>query len=400
MAEKIEFYIPFDENIADGEWKFFFPIAKVHHMGMSIDFTQERGENMVSNFKNKIPDFDLPINLQHNDGLGIYGHIADLRLGEGRVEWLPKFNDGAVKEIRDKGYKYASPEIIFDGYQGVYDGKYYKDVALAIAITPRPRLGRETLVFSEGEWRPLELSNEDTEEIMPEVTLNEEQFGELNKTIGARVGEFFIKLLGGHEDEDVDESKSEPEEKQEVELQEKQEPEMNEEEKAEFAEKLEEKDGKILELEDKMKELEEKAQKYDEQLELAKAEAEKERQGARKIAFAETAKEIHGLPEMEVEFAEELMWLEDADESEDKVHYNALLNVLKALGEQSKTAELFSEKGNDGNLPQTPGEKLDALVADKVKDGKSVPEAYAEVFKENPGLYKEYDSENTKASKE
>jgi hypothetical protein len=403
MAKKIEFYIPFDENIGDGEWKFFFPIAKVHHMGQTIDFTRERGENMVSNFKNKIPDFDLPINILHDDGLGIYGHIADLRLGDRCVEWLPNFNDGAVDEIKAKGYKYASPEIIFDGFQGVYDGKYYSDVALAIAITPRPRLGRDTLVFSEGEWIQMSGDDEDTEEIMPEVKLNDEQFDELNKSIGARIGEFFVKLLGGHEDEVVPDPEPEPTPEpvvpQETELQEEQEPEMSEEEKAEFAEKLEEKDSKILELEEKMQELEEKAQKYDEQLRLAEEEAEKERQNARKLAFSETAKEIHGLPEMELDFAEELMWLEDADESDEKVHFNTILNVLKALGEQQKTAELFSEKGNDSSTPQSVNEKVDALVAAKVKEGKDIVEAYEEVFGENPGLYKEYDEANTKTLK-
>jgi hypothetical protein len=399
---KIAFFVPFDENIGDGDWKFFFPFRTVHHMGLTIDFTRERGENMVSNFNNRIPDFDLPINLQHNDGLGVYGHIAGLRVGDECIEWLPKFNDGAVTEIKSKGYKYASPEVVFDGYQGVYDGKYYSDVALAIAITPRPRLGRETLVFSEGEWHPLEGDDEDTEEIMTEVTLNEEQFGELNKTIGARVGEFFIKLIGGQGDEDTPEPEPQPD-VQEAELQDGQEPEMSEAEKQEFAEQLKAKDTQIAELEvqaAKVAELEEKAQKYDEQLRLAEEKAETERQNARRVAFAETAKEIHGLPEMELDFAEELMWLDDADESEEKVHYNAIMNVLRALGEQEKTSKLFGEAGHDSDEPKKIDERMDALVAAKVKEGKSVAEAYAEVFKENPTLYKEYDSENTTVSNE
>jgi len=401
MADKIEFLIPFNEIVDDDGWRRFFPCRTVYHMGQTIDFTTDRGDNMVSNFKNHIPDFDLPINTLHSDELGVYGHIADMRMGDGWVEWLPHFNDGAVDEIKSKGYKYSSPEIVFDGYQGVYDGKIYRDVALAIAITPKPRLGRDTLVFSADGWEPYkedgeELSVEDTEETMPEVTLNEEQMGELKEGIFAQVGKVFMKFWNGNMDDELEPEPVEPEPEPEPEPT-KLEDEDNE---MELAEQIQEKDSKILELEEqleKMKELEEKAQKYDEQLKLAEEKAEEERQNARKLEFAEVAKEIHGLPEMETDFAEELMWLEDADDSEDKAHFNTLLNVLRALGEQQKTSELFSEKGNDGDLPQTVGEKIEKLVVAKMSEGMSRAEAVQAVFDENKGLYKEYDSENTKS---
>jgi len=159
---------------------------------------------------------------------------------------------------------------------------------------------------------------------------------------------------------------------------------------------IRDRDTQILELAEQMKELEEKAQKYDEQLRLAEEKAEQARQDARKLQFTEVAKEIYGLPEMETEFADELMWLEDADDSEDKVHYNALMNVLRALGNQEKMAALFGEKGNDGDNSSEITQKIENLVAAKVKDGASVKDAYEQVFSENPELYTEYDEENTK----
>ena len=396
MEKQIEFLIPFDDSaVGDGGWRKFFPCRTVYHMGQTIDFTIDRAENMVNNFKGRIPDYDLPINTLHADEHGVYGRIADLRLGDNWVEWLPEFNDGAVEEIKTKGYKYASPEIVFEGFQGVYDGKEYRDVALAIAITPRPRLGRDTLVFSEGKWESYEGDDEDKEKIMTEVKLNEEQMGELKEGVFAQIGSFFSTLFKGNiaiiEPEVEEEQEKTPEPKVE---------------ESKFAEQLEEKSAEILVLEEKqkaqeaeMQELKDKAQKYDEQLRLAEEEAEKERQNARKLAFAETAKDIHGLPETELNFADELMWLEDADASEGKVHYNTLLNVLRALGEQEKTAELFGEIGNDGSVAKTVNERVDDLVAAKVKEGMGKADAVKAVFADNPGLYKEYDSENTKAIK-
>jgi hypothetical protein len=175
-----------------------------------------------------------------------------------------------------------------------------------------------------------------------------------------------------------------------------------------FAEQVKEKETKILELEGqaeereaKMKELEDKAQKYDEQLKLAEEEAEKERQNARKLEFTEVAKEIHGLPEMETDFADELMWLDESDDSEGKVHYNAVLNVLQALGNQEKAAKLFGEIGNDGETPASADSKVEKLVAEKMKDSDiTVGEAYAEVFKDNPKLYAEYNEVKTEPKQE
>jgi len=386
--EKIKFVIPFDD-MQDGEWKLFFPFKTVYHYGQEIKFTPKRGANMIKNF-GVVPDYDLPINILHNDELGVFGHIGELRIGDTGIEWRPQFNDGAIEKIKEKGYKYASPEIWFDDFPGV-DGEKYDDVALGIAITPRPRLGKDTLMFSDGEWEKTEDDEEDTEDIMPEVTLNEDQMGELKQNFLQSIGSWFSDLKNGKTYAPAEEEADEQEQEEQSE-----ELKMSEEEKQAFAEQLGVKDTQITELEDKMKELEGKAQKYDEQLKLAEEKAEQERIGKRKLEFAEVAKEIHGLPEAETEFADELMWLEDADVSEGKVHYNTLLNVLRALGNQEKAAELFGEKGHDNDGAVTVTQKIEALVEAKVKEGASYSDAYTQVNNENPELYTEYDKENTK----
>ncbi len=386
---KIKFVIPFDD-IQDGEWKLFFPFKTVYHYRQKIKFTPKRGAEMVGNF-GKVPDYELPINTLHDDALGVFGYIKSLRIGDYGIEWLPEFNEGAVEKIKEKGYKYASPEVIFDGFPGV-DGKEYDNVALGIAITPRPRLGKDTLVFSDGEWT---IGDDEMEDEMPDVTLNDEQMGELKEGIFAQLGKTFTKFWNGKPESDKPEPEPEPE-PEPIALE-------SEDDSMEFAEQLKEKEQRILELEEAqkasdeaLKALEDKAQKYDEQIRVAEEEAAQARQATRKLEFAEVAKKVYGLPEMETEFADELMWLEDADTSDDKVHYNALMNVLLALGNQEKMAELFSEKGVNSNTPTPVEQKIEKMVAVKVKEGMSVSDAYQLVLSENPELYTEYSKANTK----
>lgn len=141
----MEYFVPFS---ADDGWRLYFPVGTVYHRGQKIVFTPKDAEEMVQNFKKRIPDYDLPINILHTDAHGVYGYIADMRATDRGVEWLPQYRDEKKGEIKDKGYKYASPELQFRSYQSV-DGGKHNNVALGIALTPRPRLGQMTAVFSE-----------------------------------------------------------------------------------------------------------------------------------------------------------------------------------------------------------------------------------------------------------
>lgn len=143
-------FIPFAER-EDG-WFLFFPLGDVWHRREKVTFTEADAGEMIANFKeHNVPNYDLPINVLHRDELGIYGNIADLRLADGEVQWKPQWIESKLEELKSKGYRFASPEIWWRDYQSV-DGKDYNNVAMGIAITPRPRLGRATAVFSDGEW--------------------------------------------------------------------------------------------------------------------------------------------------------------------------------------------------------------------------------------------------------
>lgn len=143
-------FVPFAER-EDG-WFLFFPLGDVWHHREKVTFTKADAGEMIANFKeHNVPNYDLPINVLHRDELGIYGNIADLRLADGEVQWKPQWIESKLEELKSKGYRFASPEIWWRDYQSV-DGKDYNNVAMGIAITPRPRLGRATAVFSDGEW--------------------------------------------------------------------------------------------------------------------------------------------------------------------------------------------------------------------------------------------------------
>jgi cation transport regulator len=146
-AEDVTYFVPFSER-EDG-WYLYFPVGTVYHYGKKIEFTQKDAQEMVTNFQvHNIPDYDLPVNILHRDEYGVYGYIDDLRFTGNEVQWKPHFREEKIEEIKDKGYRYASPEVRLRRYQAL-DGDYYDNVALGIALTPRPRLGRATAIFSD-----------------------------------------------------------------------------------------------------------------------------------------------------------------------------------------------------------------------------------------------------------
>jgi cation transport regulator ChaB len=391
MADNVRFLIPFSEPTDSGGWRLFFPFKEVHHMGMKVNFTRADGAEMVNNFKLPVPDYPLPINERHDDGAGIYGRVADLRVGENGVEWRPEFNDGAAKSLRDKGYMYASPEIQFRGYVGVYDGKEYNNVALGVAITPRPRLGAATLVFSDGEWAELEDGAEgDAEDTIMEeqnmsndTALNEESVKEIARDeVRKNFGEWVMSLFE-HKPSPADQAealKEEPGNEQE---------ENHDDVVREYSEKLSEKDAQIAALQDALAETERRVALFEEQKEAAV-------RAQRLMEFSEIAEEIPGLTEAPAEFAETLMWLNDIDATEEKVHYSKILAVLKVLGKREAVAALFTEAGHDGQDSETVEAKIGRLVAEKVAGGATQARALQELFSEQPELYAEYNRKNLK----
>lgn len=385
-------FIPFAER-EDG-WYLYFPLGDVWHHRQKVTFTEADAQEMLANFKeHNVPNYDLPINVLHRDELGIYGNIADLRLADGEVQWKPQWIESKLEELKSKGYRFASPEIWWRDYQAV-DGKDYNNVAMGIAITPRPRLGRATAVFSDGAWWEQE----------PESTLNEvaemltnaikglfadqdkeedKMTEEFNEELAQGVFERLWNKLTAKTEEGKSEDETEAQDfSEQLEA-------LEEKLRGEFSEKLAEKDAELKALDEAKAKAEEEAQEFSEKF------AAEERQ--RRLAeFSETAKGLN-VPVKAEEFGAILMLFHDADTSEDKAGYNKMIAVVEALGNAEKMATLFAESGSDA-VGSEPVVKLDALIKKRREETKeSLADATVWVAQNYPGVYAEYDKATVKA---
>jgi len=377
--EEGRFMVPF-ADLAEDKWYLYFPFREIYHQGYKKDFTINDGIEMVSNFKNSVPDYELPIDTLHKDELGIYGHIADLRIEADRVEWKPSFRDGALEEFAKKGYKYASPEVCWEDYTGVYDGKTYNNVALGIAITPRPRLGRGTAIFEDGNI----VNYEDTEDGQQQLTEELVRLATTRPELKARIEKLFADM--------------EPKQVEEKTMPEKEIKDMGNladvAAAEKYAEAIAQKDAEIAALQEAQVKATDELKQYAEQVRLAEEAVAQERLEKRKLQFAETAQEL----KLSEDYGDELMWLNDADGSDNKDHYGKFIATIKALQSQVDTAALFSEKGHDGQDRADPASKLEQLAREMAQE-KSIPYAQAlvKVNEQNADLYREY---SAKVSKE
>jgi cation transport regulator len=519
MQDETTFLIPFGEEDDDG-YRLYFPIATVYHHGRKVDFTHDRAKQMVANFRNDVPSYKKPISVLHDDSHGIFGYIDDMKLSDKGVMWRPSWRDGKFDEVKEKGYRYMSPEVWFDGYQETYTGDTYDNVALAASMVARPRLGASTLVFSDdsgwGKYMEDDVVrgvlnrldtirdllgrdniNEDTKKevvgllessmdavrkMMKSDDLDDDQgwlrsvitglFRDLDKLREQqkeRSEKYGIATQeNGHltkpkEWEDVPESQwadpvnwkypvhdekrvraaasyfarykdeYDPESREVVaerirKAKEKfgvgQEEDMSENvvqedtvkrglaaffaqfsnndeegetEEQDFSEELQEKNAQIAKMQEEQEELEARLRKFEEAKKEAERMAFEERQAKRRMEFADQVKQLAGVQE---DFADHLMWLEDADDTDDQGHYSAILDAIKALGNQQENANLFSEAGSDVSGTMSAEDKFQAVVDEKVEQGMDYGEAVTAAARENPELYRKYDAAVTQTASE
>jgi len=408
MSE-MRYFIPFDAT--DTDWRLFFPVGTVWHRGKRIKFTKTDASELVSNFKKKVPDYDLPINMLHKDEHGVFGYVGDLRVGDtGNVEWKPEFRDEKAEEIKSKGYKYASPEIQFRQYQAL-DGKTHNNVAVGVALTPRPRLGRQAAVFSDGEWV---VEDDPAEEETMSLDFSE-QLKAFVAPIAFGLAELKVKFdelatAVTAEPEPAPEPEAEPIVEPEPVVEPVVEPEAtpvvekepteDEEEDEEMSKELEAKvDEQAAELEDKVTEittLSEQLAEAQAQLETHTAKLAEAEHAERLRQFSDELSEIETLP-VEVEKVAPLM-LEFADKV-GEAEYKDLLAIMKAMGNAAEVGAL-SEVGSDSTNNDATS-RFDAAVRKHAEEsGKSYADAIEVVAVQEPELYAEYDKATTKAMRQ
>ena len=421
MSENLQYLVPFAER--EEGWYLYFPLGEVYHGGTKVDFTEDRAREMVANFNEyKVPDYDLPINMLHNDSQGVFGYIGGLRFANSEVQWKPNFRPEKVEEIQDKGFKYCSPEVWFNGYQAK-DGKKFDNVAVGVALTPRPRLGRATALFSENEgWA---LADPDTPEGEAAWEINAvtssmhtlrflkrvegmEQVAtaalEAMKAVAHKVVDVFDDKTDkddvGGTMSDIDTEKISQEVSKSVgekitdflkgqfkEPEPKQDPEPKdfsaelEAQRVEMAEEIAKRDAELAEMAEAKAQAEAQVKEFNDKL--------AEEQNKRRLAeFEDKAKELN-VPV--ANFAETLMYFNDADNSEGKTRYAQMVAVIEAMGNAERMAELFAEKGTDATQSKTPAGRLETLIAARVTEtGESRAKATEVIAHSHPELYSEY----------
>lgn len=119
-----------------------------------IVITEERNQNFIDNFTNKVYQEKLPIDCEHDIGAsGAVGWIVGMRLNsDGSVDAKADWNDRGKELIEGDRFKYFSPSWFSVWTDPVEPDKQITDVAIGGALTIRP-------FFKEKALRPL-IANE------------------------------------------------------------------------------------------------------------------------------------------------------------------------------------------------------------------------------------------------
>jgi len=122
---------------SNGTYKYLIlPIGKIYDSRYGeLDFKKERIQKIVDNFKNGIPAYPPPINIEHNDYQGKYGEIKAAEFENGLLITV-ELNEEGKKLIQDKKFEYMSVEL--EDYLDHKTGESAGEVLVGAALTNRP----------------------------------------------------------------------------------------------------------------------------------------------------------------------------------------------------------------------------------------------------------------------
>jgi cation transport regulator len=400
------YLVPFD--FADKSLLFPFSKGKWFPNG---EFTREDGEILVRNYKDNLlsrTDGKLAVNVEHDRSAGLVGYIVDVELTDEGVVGSYEWEDSA----KAKKFGYVSAEINWE-WDHPYNGTSHKNVLQGAALTNYPKLLNTAIArFSEDNgWEfahtdeiPLEDSVWNLRSITDAMFMLRglKQYKELKsdaqQALDAmkRLASNVVAVFAGDEETPGEDKEKESGRESNTSSQDfKQEDGMTMEldnekvaqglferfwarfekesapkadpkpdkEQEDFSEQMTEMQTQLQALTDQMTaketeiadltkakdEAEQKVQEYSDKI--------VEEENKRRLAeFAEAATEW-GVPLDAMDFAETLKLFHDADETEDKKHYNRLVAIVEALRNQQAMAALFSEAGTDASGPASDEDK-------------------------------------------
>lgn len=149
-----------------------------HPVYGSVDMNEEIADEMISNFVNNAFGQELSVNFAHGTdpakGKKAAGTIHSIIKTDRGLSLKLEFTNEAANEIRDKQWKYLSPEYM-DEYINPATGETHKNVFVGVALTNNPHLkGIAPLNFQEvpdwGAAEPGTITNPDSppDPVIPE----------------------------------------------------------------------------------------------------------------------------------------------------------------------------------------------------------------------------------------
>jgi hypothetical protein len=162
------------EFAAPPEWIPFLPKPGKYNSPRygEIVITEERNQNFIANFENKVYQEKLPIDAEHETKIsGALGWITEMRANDdGSVDARAEWTDRGTKLIGADRFKYGSPEW-FEKWTDPLTEEEHKDVAVGYALTTRPFFKEKSLRPLVASERGLEATETDPKELLTTQTV-------------------------------------------------------------------------------------------------------------------------------------------------------------------------------------------------------------------------------------
>jgi 2'-5' RNA ligase len=332
------------------------PGEYAHEAYGKIAITPERNRQFVQNFKAAVYQEKLPIDAEHQTKMsGAVGWITDMKMNEdGSADAKVDWTDRGRKLIESDRFKYFSPEWYGTWTDPATEQKY-ADVAIGGAITTRP-------FWKEQSLRPLVASERGID--APTV---EASNAPVIETVTSKTG---VKKMA--EDTKVAEQ-----------------PHVTVQQFGELQAQFAELNSRYAAAEEARTEAQNRAQKFQEALDKANERVATLESAAQVKRFGEVVTGWYGKPEDNVAM---LVTLAQAF-GEGSAQFNTFITQQKAVAEQLKSSNLFSEIGTNKQAeePKNAAQKFSAAVSAVMNDRKvDYVTASGIVAAEQPQLYVEH----------
>lgn len=354
-------------------WIKAFPLGEYKRGGRTLSITSDKVKRMEANFRNRVTDYDIPVNVEHLPQHGRVGVIKDMQARDDGLWVLP--DDEARAFLQSRKFGYVSPEVVWTDYTN-NQGVKADDVVVGLAATNTPYFGKSVALFSaRGEFDKQELAMVDKQEEFAANAGLIETIGLWDKTLRA-----IRKYLPAEQAEEVEEAVSEAKEEA------KKDDKKVEKASAAAGVDVEQFAAQVAahvkaEVEAQYAEKYAAIQADNERLKATVAASEYK---AKLAEMDKYAARLNGLPRVD-KFSEHLLTWKTKLGAEE---FAVLDATLKAASEAVKTSGLFSRQSNGQGVERSASDQFEAKVQKyKAENNVSYGEAFTAVGNAEPELY-------------